>query len=247
MVRAFSDATPELISAGVTLFIALVENLPQIIIAIVAAIPQIMIAVIDGFLSYLSELGNVGWKLITGFIDEFTSVDWGEVGMNIIRGIGQGISNAAGGLWDAAKGVLGGFKDNVLGFFGIHSPSRWGRDAVGKWIPRGIAGGIEQDAYTMQDALTDAANKLTFDTSSLGANVDLSQINPNALNSEVIADDFTSGKEKGKAGDTFNITLQALGELTDFQLMDMAKKLVKFIKELKDREDAPKGGVLSGI
>ncbi len=247
VVRAFSDATPELISAGVTLFIALVENLPQIIIAIVAAIPQIMIAVIDGFLSYLSELGNVGWKLITGFIDEFTSVDWGEVGMNIIRGIGQGISNAAGGLWDTAKGVLGGFKDNVLGFFGIHSPSRWGRDAVGKWIPRGIAGGIEQDAYTMQDALTDAANKLTFDTSSLGANVDLSQINPSALNSDVIADDFTSGKEKGNSGDTFNITLQALGELTDFQLMDMAKKLVKFIKELKDREDAPKGGVLSGI
>lgn len=247
VVRAFSDATPELISAGVTLFIALVENLPQIIIAIVAAIPQIMIAVIDGFLSYLSELGNVGWKLITGFIDEFTSVDWGEVGMNIIRGIGQGISNAAGGLWDAAKGVLGGFKNNVLSFFGIHSPSRWGRDAVGKWIPRGIAGGIEQDAYTMQDALTDAANKLTFDTSSLGANVDLSQINPNALNSDVIADDFTSGKEKGNSGDTFNITLQALGELTDFQLMDMAKKLVKFIKELKDREDAPKGGVLSGI
>lgn len=247
VVRAFSDATPELISAGVTLFIALVENLPQIIIAIVAAIPQIMIAVIDGFLSYLSELGNVGWKLITGFIDEFTSVDWGEVGMNIIRGIGQGISKAAGGLWDAAKGVLGGFKDNVLGFFGIHSPSRWGRDAVGKWIPRGIAGGIEQDAYTMQDALTDAANKLTFDTSSLGANVDLSQINPNVLNTEDILDDFTSGKEKGKSGDTFNITLQALGELTDFQLMDMAKKLVKFIKELKDREDAPKGGVLNGI
>ena len=99
----------------------------------------------------------------------------------------------------------------------------------------------------MQDALTDAANKLTFDTSSLGANVDLSQINPNVLNTEDISDDFTSGKEKGKSGDTFNITLQALGELTDFQLMDMAKKLVKFIKELKDREDAPKGGVLNGI
>lgn len=247
VVRAFSDATPELIHAGVTLFIALVENLPQIIITIVGAIPQIMLAVIDGFLSYISELGNVGWKLITGFIDEFTSVNWGEVGMNIIKGIGQGISNAAGGLWEATKGVLGGFKDNVLGFFGIHSPSRWGRDAVGKWIPRGIASGIEKDAYTMQDALTNAANQLTFDTSSLGANVDLSQINPNVVNSEAVTDDFSNGNENRKSGDIFNITLQALGELTDFQLMDMAKKLVKFIKELKDREDAPKGGVLGGI
>lgn len=147
----------------------------------------------------------------------------------------------------AAKGVLGGFKDNVLGFFGIHSPSRWGRDAVGKWIPRGIASGIEKDAYTMQDALTNAANQLTFDTSSLGANVDLNQINPNVLNSEAVTDDFSNGNEHRKSGDIFNITLQALGELTDFQLMDMAKKLVKFIKELKDREDASKGGVLGGI
>lgn len=245
VVRAFSDATPELISAGVTLFIALVENLPQIIIAIVAAVPQIMLAVIDGFLSYLSELGNVGWKLITGFINEFTSVNWGEVGTNIIRGIGQGISNAAGGLWDAAKGVLGGFKDNVLSFFGIHSPSRWGRDAVGKWIPRGIAGGIEADAYTMQDALTNAAEKLTFDTSSLGANVDLSQINPNVVNPGITEDEFTKGEENRKSGDIFNITLQALGELSDVQLMEMARKLVVFIKDLKDRDDSPKGSVFA--
>lgn len=95
----------------------------------------------------------------------------------------------------SCKGVLSGFKDNVLGFFDIHSPSGWGRDAVGKFIPQGIAEGIEEDAYTMQDALTDAANKLTFDTSSLGANVDLSQINPNTLNTEDISDDFTSGKK----------------------------------------------------
>ena len=95
--------------------------------------------------------------------------------------------------------------------------------------------------------MTNAANQLTFDTSSLGANVDLSQINPNVVNSEAVTDDFSNGNENRKSGDIFNITLQALGELTDFQLMDMAKKLVKFIKELKDREDAPKGGVLGGI
>lgn len=246
VISALNDAIPQLIEAGVMLFIALVENLPQIIIAIVGAIPQIMVALIDGFLSYIGILAKTGGNLISSLKDAFFDIDWAEVGSNIIAGIGSGITNAASGLWNAAKGVFGGFKDNVLGFFGIHSPSRWGRDAVGKWIPRGIAGGIEEDAYTMQDALTDAANQLTFDTSSLGANVDLNQVKPIVTNQDELSDVVT-GNDKGKSGDIFNITLQALGELTDLQLMGMAKKLVTFIKELKDREDAPKGGVLGGI
>lgn len=242
---AFNDAIPQLIAAGVMLFIALVENLPQIIIAIVGAIPRIMIAVIDGFLQYIGLLSSTGVKLVTGLKDAFTDIRWGEIGRNIIQGIGKGISSSAGALWDSAKKVLGGFKDNVLGFFGIKSPSRWGRDFVGKMIPQGIAVGIEDDAYTMQDALTDAAKSLTFDT-----DFDTSLFDPNNLTNVAtfaknspIESDTSASSATEKSGDVFNITLQALGELSDVQLMEMARKLVVFIKELKDRDDSPRGGV----
>ena len=243
VVRAFSDATPQLIKAGITLFIALIENLPQIIIAIVGAIPQIMVAIIDGFLGYLGELGNVGYKLITGFIDEFTSVDWLEVGVNIISGIGKGISNSAGALWDSAKKVMGGFKENVLNFFGIHSPSRWGRDFVGKWIPLGIAGGIEDEGDSIQNAMDTISEKLTFNTDDLGTGIDVNQVVPAATST---TDDTENESEtsKKKLGDTFNITLQALGELSDVQLMDMARRLVVFIQELRERDNDPKGGMV---
>ena len=243
---AFNDAIPQLIAAGVMLFIALVENLPQIIVAIIGAVPRIMLALIDGFLQYLGLLASTGFKLVTGLINAFVSVEWGEIGKNIILGIGKGISNSAGELWKAAENVLGGFKDKVLGFFGIHSPSRWGRDFVGKMIPRGIAVGIEDDAYTMQDALTDAAKSLTFDT-----DFDTSLFDPNSLSSlgayssNGSTDSSTSSVAADKSGDTFNITLQALGELSDMQLMEMARKLVVFIKELKDRDDSPRGGVFA--
>lgn len=246
ITAAFNDAIPQLIAAGVMLFIALVENLPQIIIAIVGAIPRIMLALIDGFLQYIGLLASTGFKLVTGLINAFTDIKWGEIGKNIILGIGKGISSSAGELWKAAKNVLGGFKDKVLGFFGIHSPSRWGRDFVGKMIPRGIAVGIEDDAYTMQDALTDAASALTFDT-----DFDTSVFDPNSLSSlgtyssNGSTDSSTSSIAADKSGDTFNITLQALGELSDMQLMEMARKLVVFIKELKDRDDSPRGGVFA--
>lgn len=246
VTAAFNDAIPQLIAAGVMLFIALVENLPQIIVAIIGAVPRIMLALIDGFLQYLGLLASTGFKLVTGLINAFVSIKWGEIGKNIILGIGKGISNSAGELWKAAKNVLGGFKDKVLGFFGIHSPSRWGRDFVGKMIPRGIAVGIEDDAYTMQDALTDAAKFLTFDT-----DFDTSLFDPNSLSSlgayssNGSTDSSTSSVAADKSGDTFNITLQALGELSDMQLMEMARKLVVFIKELKDRDDSPRGGVFA--
>ena len=246
VTAAFNDAIPQLIAAGVMLFIALVENLPQIIVAIIGAVPRIMLALIDGFLQYLGLLASTGFKLVTGLINAFVSVEWGEIGKNIILGIGKGISNSAGELWKAAENVLGEFKDKVLGFFGIHSPSRWGRDFVGKMIPQGIAVGIEDDAYTMQDALTDAAKSLTFDT-----DFDTSLFDPNSLSSlgayssNGSTDSSTSSVAADKSGDTFNITLQALGELSDMQLMEMARKLVVFIKELKDRDDSPRGGVFA--
>lgn len=153
----------KIVQAGVKLLVALVQNLPQIMTSIAEAVPQIIGALVSAFLENISTLAKTGLELITGLKDAFFDIDWGDVGSNIISGIAGGIGGAASALWNAAKSVLGGFKDKVLGFFGIHSPSRWGRDAVGRWIPRGIAGGIEDDAYTMQDALTDAANNLTFD------------------------------------------------------------------------------------
>ncbi len=94
--------------------------------------------------------------------------------------------------------------------------------------------------------LSYAAKSLTFDT-----DFDTSLFDPNSLSSlgayssNGSTDSSTSSVAADKSGDTFNITLQALGELSDMQLMEMARKLVVFIKELKDRDDSPRGGVFA--
>ena len=49
------------------------------------------------------------------------------------------------------KKCVGDFKDNILGFFGIHSPSRWG-EYVGNMIDQGIANGISGDAKLVTDS-----------------------------------------------------------------------------------------------
>ena len=161
----------QIINAGVTLLIAIVQNLPQIMTVVAAAIPQIISALVGALGNGVSEMASAGLKLITGVKDSFTNIDWASVGSNIISGVAGGITGAAGQLLDAAGNAAGDALDLMKKKLGIHSPSRVFRDEVGKFIPAGIAVGIEQEAYTMQDALDTAANGLTFDTGNLGANI----------------------------------------------------------------------------
>ena len=128
------DATVELIGAILN---AIITNLPQIMTAGVQIILKLVSGLISAIPHVISGVAKVAKKIISTFKD----TNWLEVGINVIKGIAKGISSAAGQLWDAAKKALGSFKDKVLGFFGIHSPSRWGK-WVGRMLDTGVAKGI---------------------------------------------------------------------------------------------------------
>ena len=118
----------------------------------ISAGKEVMQAVADGIVEKIGAAISSAKEVASGVITAFKETDWLSVGTNIIAGIGSGISSSASALWDAAKGVLGSFKDNVLGFFGIKSPSRLMANEVGKYIPAGIGMGIEKNAKPMLNA-----------------------------------------------------------------------------------------------
>lgn len=80
-----------------------------------------------------------------------------EVGSNIISGIWNGISSG----WDWLKGKVSGLATNLYESakeaLGIHSPSKVFADEVGKWIPAGIAVGIDKNAKTALNSVRDLA------------------------------------------------------------------------------------------
>lgn len=154
---------PTVLSAGASLLLKLVNgiinNLPQIaqaaattIVRFVASIGQNLPQILQSGITIIAKLAAgliraipnlVGQipAIISAIVNAFTSQNWGSIGINIISGIASGLRSAAHMLWGAVKGVLGGFKENVLAFFGIHSPSRWGA-YVGEMIDTGIANGL---------------------------------------------------------------------------------------------------------
>lgn len=103
IVNALVQNIPQIIQAGVQLFVALVRNLPTIIAEIVKAVPQIVSGIVSAFGSLVGEIVKAG--------------------ANLLHGLWEGISSAAGWLWEKVSGWASSLVDGIKNFFGIHSPS----------------------------------------------------------------------------------------------------------------------------
>lgn len=103
IVNALVQNIPQIIQAGVQLFVALVRNLPTIIAEIVKAVPQIVSGIVSAFGSLVGEMVKAG--------------------ANLLHGLWEGISSAAGWLWEKVSGWASSIVDGIKNFFGIHSPS----------------------------------------------------------------------------------------------------------------------------
>lgn len=100
----------------------------------------------------VKELAQNAW-------DSFTGFDWWGLGSDIINGIVNGIAALGSSIADTLLGFAQDAWNSVMNFFGIGSPSKLMRDTVGKWLPLGIAEGIDDEA----SAVTDAMNRVAED------------------------------------------------------------------------------------
>ncbi len=92
-----------------------------------------------------------------------------DVGKNIIEGILKGLQDAAHKVLDFIKSLAAQALDSIKSFFGIASPSKVMRDEVGRWIPAGLAVGIEANADQALTAMDELSSKTysAFDNTAL--------------------------------------------------------------------------------
>lgn len=149
LVNAIVGNVDKIILAGVKLLVSLVKNLPQIIVSIVKAVPQIIAAIVKGFAGGAAQMASIG--------------------LNLIKGIWNGIGDAASWLWGKVSGFCSDLMGKIKGFFGIHSPSTemaW----VGEMLVEGLAGSIEDNggeavkaAEGLSEGISDVMNGLAED------------------------------------------------------------------------------------
>lgn len=151
-----------------------VSNVASAISALPGRVASFLSSVISRVVSFASQMGsnaasaarNFASRLISGIQSLPGRV--ASIGGQIVRGIANGITGAAGAVISALGGVVSSAISAAKRKLGIASPSKVFRDEVGKWIPEGIAEGIEENADAIQGAF-DAAMDLSWAAPTLGA------------------------------------------------------------------------------
>ena len=131
-VATIGQNLPTILSQGILIVGKLVAGLIQAIPQIVGAIPQLISAIVNGF-------GNF---------------DWWSIGKDIVRGIANGLKDAAGIIKDAAKDAAKKAFEAAKDFLGIKSPATKGI-YIGEMYDAGIAKGISQNRSLIDNAMND--------------------------------------------------------------------------------------------
>lgn len=150
LIASIAPYLPQMVIQGVQLITQLAVGLIRAIPQVIAAIPQIIQTIKSPFDGY----------------------DWGSIGMNLIRGIGRGIADAASSLAQMALNAVKAAWDSMTGFLKINSPSKRAHDIIGKNWALGIGEGFVDEMPTddMVGAVEDTFNQmagmpeLSFDT-----------------------------------------------------------------------------------
>ncbi|WP_243001723.1 phage tail protein [Dorea formicigenerans] len=146
LAQGVVNALPQLINKAPTIIgqlaTAIISNLPKILLAGIKIITILGTGLIQAVPQLISKIPSIISQVKNAFT---TSVDWGSVGMNIIKGIANGLKGAAGAIVEAAKGAAESALNAAKNALGIHSPSRVFRDQVGKMMALGMGIGFEKN------------------------------------------------------------------------------------------------------
>lgn len=117
-------------------------------------------AVKNGGVSVFNWFANLPYRIFQAVQGSIS--DMGSIGQNIVTGIWNGIQGMGSWLFDKisswASAMIPSPIKKVLGIF---SPSRVMADQIGKWIPAGIAQGIDAHGHLVTDSMTNLAAKVS--------------------------------------------------------------------------------------
>lgn len=112
---------------------------------VTTAMAGLVSAIVSGAASALSAFQNLATNALSALRTMVTNA--ASIGRDVVAGIISGVQGAAGGLFSTLRDLASSALDAAKGALGIKSPSRAFRDQVGKWIPAGVATGIESAAH----------------------------------------------------------------------------------------------------
>lgn len=182
LIEAIVTNAPMLVEGAVQMAIALATGLIQNIPLILASIPQVVGAILSGFATGLAPMLEQGKEAIVSMwngISESAAMLWTnlqtfvsdnivqpirdkiaemkEVGVNLVRGIWDGIISSLSWIKGKITSWVGNVLDFIKNLFGIASPSKV-TAGYGKFLVMGLAEGIDDNIGIAKSAWGNVAD-----------------------------------------------------------------------------------------
>lgn len=180
IVEVLVSNTPAILGGIIQIIASIILNLPKMLMSIWDSLFNWIGGMVTGiinaaprFVSSVSIVANKVWitlkekwknfiewikglpeQIITKLKNGFARID--TVGLNLIKGLWNGISNAYNWLIGKIKGFTSGVLDSIKGFFGVHSPSTEFA-YIGEMLDKGLAVGVADNTAVVTRAMDDLA------------------------------------------------------------------------------------------
>lgn len=120
----------------------------------------------EGIDNGASQPTNSVTTLSTQIKEPFNNLpsDFTYAGEMAMAGLNTGLNNGAGAVLETARSIATSVKETIKDALRIQSPSKAMRDEVGRFIPQGIAVGIEADAGTVKRSMLRLKESMMIDT-----------------------------------------------------------------------------------
>lgn len=222
MLDGLATKIPDLMKSGANLIAAMINGIAAQSVIIINAAWDAVITFINGFADAIDQKGpelqaavnklikaiiNFIKNGLTGMANTFAP-QASSIGRNIINGVINGVSSAAGALYNKMRNVASSALSSFKSTLGIHSPSRVFATAAG-FIVAGIVQGIDRNQSDAVDAMSGLGDDMVNAMANLDTDwnpvikptVDLSEVNGlqdltmNDLHANVVGTSVQNGSQ----------------------------------------------------
>lgn len=151
-VNAILDRIPKLTQVAIKAVEKFVYGVGNALGQVLASGGKLIAMFVKGILDGLTKSQNAGQKNANGAKSGILRVNLVGAGMDLIKGFINGMGRMLGAVVNKACEIGKAAVSNVKKFLHIGSPSRVMRDEVGKWVPAGMAIGMERNIGVVDQA-----------------------------------------------------------------------------------------------
>lgn len=199
LVKGITNNLPEIVNAAgkgmIEFTVAIATHLPEVLQKGLEIIGQL----VAGLIKAIPDIIAAVPQIIMGLAGTIMQHDWLSLGKDIIDGIAKGITSSVSNIIDALWGSVQSAIDWVLSHLGIHSPSRYMADHVGKPMALGIGMGFENNMPE-----TDMADAVMNTTKSMQTTYDNGVSSTNGIDYDAIYEAVKEGASKANINLYYN-------------------------------------------